>query len=250
MRKTATRTVAAVIGVGLLATGVLIAIRVLGGGDRDDVVGPACDEGPTVPGIDVSYHQETIAWRRVREAGIRFAFVRVSDGLTVIDPMFRANWDGAKQARVARGAYQFFRPEQSATDQADVMIEALRRDPGELPPAIDVEVTGGRSRAQVAAAIRAWIDRVRDRAGVEPIVYTSPDFWGGATGNLDVSAQALWVAHYTSGCPRVPAPWTEWRYWQHSKTGKVPGIRRPVDLNVFAGSIDELLAQRRAVASN
>src|ERR1700755_3076238 len=37
---------------------------------------PVCVTGPTIPGIDVSYFQQTIDWHRVYRAGIRFAFIR------------------------------------------------------------------------------------------------------------------------------------------------------------------------------
>ena len=49
---------------------------------------PDCRTGPTTPGIDVSYHQRAIDWPRVRRAGIRFAFIRVSDGANLRDTMF------------------------------------------------------------------------------------------------------------------------------------------------------------------
>jgi lysozyme len=210
--------------------------------DRDDPADtPGCVDGPTTTGIDVSYHQDTIQWAKVRKAGIRFAFIRVSDGTTFDDPRFAANWDGAKQAHILRGAYQYFRPDESATAQADLLIAAIARDRGELAPVIDVETTGGKTPAQIAAAIRTWVDRVRTRLGVDPIVYTSPEFWRERVGNADFSSQPLWLAHYTTECPRVPSPWLRWTFWQYSKNGKVPGIRGPVDLDVFAGSIDELL---------
>lgn len=198
---------------------------------------PDCSVGPTIPGIDVSYYQETIDWPRVYRAGMRFAFIRVSDGTTLGDPMFVRNWAGARRATLRRGAYQYFRPDQSALAQADLLIAAIARDPGELPPAIDVEITGGKSPAQLAAGIRTWVDRVRARLHVEPIVYTSPEFWRDAVGGADLSAQPLWLAHYTTDCPRVPAPWTRWRFWQHSERGQVPGIQGPVDLDVLAGAL-------------
>ena len=201
---------------------------------------PSCSDGPTTPGIDVSYYQETIDWPRVYRAGMRFAFIRISDGTTNSDPMFVRNWAGAKRAKLRRGVYQYFRPEESATAQADLVIAALARDPGELPPAIDVEVTGGKTPAQLAAGVRTWIDRVRSRLHVEPIVYTSPDFWRDRVGDANLSAQPLWIAHYTTDCPRVPPAWPRWAFWQHSERGQVPGIDGPVDLDVFAGSIDAL----------
>ncbi|MBA3452540.1 MAG: hypothetical protein H0T42_05515 [Deltaproteobacteria bacterium] len=223
----------------VLGAGAALMVAMIVGGDGPVGV-PDCGEGPTTPGIDVSYHQDKIQWSKVRKAGIRFAFIRVSDGTTVEDPRFAENWAGAKQAHVLRGAYQFFRPEQSPTAQADLLIAAIARDGGELPPVIDVEATGGKSPAQIAGAIKVWVERVRNRLGVEPIIYTSPEFWRDRVGGADFSAQKLWLAHYTAECPRVPAPWKAWTFWQYSKTGRVSGIKGDVDLDVFAGTIDDL----------
>ena len=223
-----------------LGVGAALMVAMAVGGDDGPAGTPDCAEGPTVPGIDVSYHQDKIQWAKVRKAGIRFAFIRVSDGTTVEDPRFDENWAGAKQAHIARGAYQFFRPEQSPTAQADLLIAAIARDSGELAPVIDVEATGGRNPAQIAGAIKVWVERVRNRLGVEPIIYTSPEFWRDRVGGAELTGQPLWLAHYTAECPRVPAPWKAWTFWQYSKTGRVDGIKGDVDLDVFAGTIDDL----------
>lgn len=206
---------------------------------------PACVQGPTVRGIDVSYYQDTIQWKRVRKSGVMFAFVRASDGTAIADPMFAKNWAEARRAGVMRGAYQYFRPEVGAVAQADVLIAALGKDRGELPPVIDVETSGGLSPARVEKAVRAWVARVRDKLGVEPIIYASPELWRELTNGADLSRQPLWVAHYTSDCPTVPPHWTAWRFWQHSDRGTVPGIARPVDLDVFAGTFADLEAFAR-----
>jgi lysozyme len=203
-----------------------------------------CLPGPSIPGIDVSYHQETIDWPRVRRAGIRFAFIRVSDGVSIHDAKFATNWAEARRAGVVRGAYQYFRPDQSVTAQAELMVQAMRsRGPGDLPPALDIEVDGGLATTIVAARATAWIAHVRDRLGVEPIVYTGSDLWrnGGADA---LGSQPLWLAHYTRSCPVIPAPWTRWTFWQHTDHGAVPGIEGPVDLDRFAGALDELADAR------
>ena len=205
---------------------------------------PRCPIGPTTPGIDVSYYQEAIDWPRVRRAGIRFAFIRLSDGAQLRDTRFATNWAEARRAGVVRGAYQFFRPDQSALAQADLMIATLQNgDPGDLPPVIDIEVDGGLHPTVVAARAQQWIERVRDKLGVEPIVYTGSDLWrsGGAE---PLGTQPLWVAHYTQNCPTLPPPWTRWRFWQHTDRGAVPGIAGPVDLDLFAGTLGELHADR------
>ncbi len=207
---------------------------------RTNPVPPECKLGPTTPGVDVSYYQGDIAWSRVHRAGVQFAFIRVSDGSTINDTKFQTNWTGAKRAGVLRGAYQFFRPEESPLDQANVLVRALRTSgAGELPPVIDIEVTGGLPLATVVANARVWIEHVRSQLGVEPIVYTNPGMWGWRNPD-ELGKQLLWLAHYTEACPRVPPPWARWTFWQYTENGRVDGIDGPVDLDVFDGPPDEL----------
>lgn len=199
-----------------------------------------CKLGPTTAGIDVSYYQGDIAWPRVRRAGVRFAWIRAYDGLDVFDPQFVANWTGARDAKILRGAYQFFRPELSPIDQADALIRLLRTHGlGELPPVLDIETTGGLALDAVAARAKAWIDRVRAELKLEPIVYTNYGMWRWRPAT-ELGTQPLWLAHYTTQCPSIPAPWARWSFWQYTDAGRVPGIATPVDLDVFDGTIDDL----------
>jgi lysozyme len=192
-----------------------------------------CQLGPTTPGIDVSYYQGDIAWNRVHNAGVQFAFIRVSDGADIFDVKFEANWLGARRAKILRGAYQFFRPEESPIDQANIMVRTLRQHGrGELPPVIDIEVTSGLPLAVVAQNAKIWIEHVRSQLGVEPIVYTNPGMWSGSGEAAPLATQPLWLAHYTEACPRVPSPWTRWTYWQYTENGRVAGIDGPVDLDL------------------
>ncbi|HEX5058982.1 MAG TPA: GH25 family lysozyme [Kofleriaceae bacterium] len=201
---------------------------------------PECKLGPTTAGIDVSYYQGDITWSRVKRAGVQFAFIRVSDGATIVDTKFEANWTGAKRAHVLRGAYQFFRPNESPIEQANLLVRTLRaRGAGELPPVIDIEVTDGVPLATVVANARVWIEQVRSQLGVEPIVYTNYGMfrWGGAE---PLARQLLWLAHYTEACPSIPPPWQRWTFWQYTENGRVDGIDGAVDLDVFDGTSDEL----------
>jgi lysozyme len=201
---------------------------------------PGCKLGQTVAGIDVSYYQGAIAWPRVRRAGVRFAFVRAYDGLFTFDASFVANWKGAGTAGVLRGAYQYFRPAASAIEQADALVRVLRTyGAGELPPVLDVETLDGLALADVAAAAKVWVDRVRTQLGIEPIVYTSFSMWQ-ARPAAELGTQPLWLAHYTTECPSIPRPWLRWVFWQYTDSGRVPGISTPVDLDVFDGSLDDL----------
>jgi lysozyme len=237
------------LGIGLLAIAVAVGVYVLvlhGGEDGKRPPRPQeCKLGPTTPGIDVSYYQGEITWSRVRRAGIRFAFIRVSDGTEVFDVRFEDNWRGAHRAKILRGAYQFFRPEQSPIDQANLLIRTLRaHGAGELPPVIDIEETGGLPLATVVERAQQWIARVRAELKVEPIVYTNPAMWQ-YRGAPELASQTLWLAHYTEQCPSIPAPWTRWTFWQYTDDGRVPGIEGAVDLNVFDGTLADLKKRYR-----
>jgi lysozyme len=207
-----------------------------------------CGNGSTVNGMDVSYYETSIDWAAAHAAGIEFAFIRVSDGLQFPDPKFGEYWSGARAAGVMRGAYQFFRPAEDPIAQADLLLDQIEQmgalEPGDLPPVIDVEVSGGLSTSEVAAKVRAWVAHVTDAIGRPPIIYAGLYSWPDLTGSADITTSPLWIAQYTSApCPNIPAPWTRWRFWQHTATGSVDGIPGSMlDLNVFDGTIDELHA--------
>jgi lysozyme len=203
-----------------------------------------CADGATTKGIDVSKWQGTIDWQKVANAGFKYAFIRVSDGINTPDAKFAANWTGAKSVGIIRGAYQFFRPSQSVTAQADLMIQKVGPyQPGDLPPVIDVEVDGGLSPPTVASKVRQWVDRVQAALGVVPIIYTGKYFWRDEVGSpASFAENPLWIAQYTSLCPDIPAPWTKWTFWQYTDAGTVPGIAGGVDTNRFNGSLEQLQA--------
>jgi len=220
--------------------------------DGDDIDGVprarVCADGTTTKGIDVSKWQGTIDWAKVKNAGYAFAFIRVSDGANTVDSKFSSNWANAKAAGIIRGAYQFFRPGQSVTAQADLMISKLGPyQPGDLPPVIDVEDDAGLAPATVASRVRQWVDRVKGAVGVEPIVYTGKYFWRDEVGSpASFAPNALWIAQYTSLCPDIPGPWTRWTFWQYTDAGSVPGISGHVDTNRFNGSLAQLQAFAQA----
>lgn len=202
-----------------------------------------CADGATVQGVDVSYYQEKIDWKAVAGTSVKFAIVRVSDGIGFSDPRFQENWKGAKEAGLVRGVYQFFRPAQDPVKQADLVIDALAADPigeGDLPVVLDVETQDGVSNATLRARMKTWLDRVETATGKKPIVYTAAFMQNVVGGGF--ADYTLWVANYTSECPLVPSGWTDWSMWQYSDKGKVAGIQGNVDRNVWNGTLDDLLA--------
>jgi lysozyme len=193
-------------------------------------------------GVDVSSYQGTIDWSQVAASNYTFAFARVSDGTSSLDPTFLTNYAGIKAAGMAAGAYQFFEPSQDPVAQADELLAAIGPlAPGDLAPMLDVEVTGGQSEAAIIQNIDIWVNTVEAGLGVAPIIYTTPGFWDSEVDSNAFSADPLWVANWGVALPTIPFGWTPdrltgWTFWQHSDDGFVSGISGSVDLDYFNGS--------------
>ena len=204
-----------------------------------------CAQGPTLEGIDVSYWQGSINWDQVAADGISFAFIRVSDGTTTYDNKFQYNWSEAKRVGIVRGVYQFFRPNQDPVAQADLLISEIggAMTPGDLPPVIDVESSGGLSKSTVVNRVAQWVDRIETVLGVSPIIYTSPGLWSSYANSSAFGDYTLWVAHYYVNCPTMPTGWSDWEFHQYTDSGDVDGIGSVyVDRNVFNGTMADLQA--------
>ena len=203
-----------------------------------------CPAGTTLPGIDVSYYQQTINWDQVAAAGIKFAFIRVSDGSTFVDPQYQTNWSEARRVGITRGTYQFFRPGQNPITQADLLLTEMGPlQPGDLPPVVDVEDSDGQSQSVVIQKLQDWLDHVEaGLGGVVPIIYTSPGLWSGLANSSAFAGYPLWVAHWGVTCPTMPTGWTDWVFHQTSESGSVSGISTAVDTDVFNGDAAALAA--------
>jgi lysozyme len=203
-----------------------------------------CADGPTTYGIDVSRFQGTIDWQKVADSGVKFAFIQISRSLTDVDAKFDYNWRRAKEVGILRGAYQRFHPGQDVIGQADLFLAKLGApEPGDLPPMLDVEDSDGLGAAQIAAAVRTWMERVEPVVGKKPIIYTGFYFWRDSVGSADFAEHPLWIANYSATCPLVPDAWTRWTFHQYSSTVNVPGIsENTTDVNKFNGTLAELQA--------
>jgi lysozyme len=193
-------------------------------------------------GLDVSHYQGTVDWQQVFQAGYLFAFIKATDGITYVDPMFATNWGGAKAAGLLRGAYHFFEANDDPQQQAQNFLDTVTLEPGDLPPVIDVEsssTSGQVSTATIIDSIATWLQTVEQATGLTPIIYTNPGYWN-SLGTEQFSGYPLWVAEYGVASPTLPTGWTSWALWQFSQSGQIPGVTTAVDLDLFQGSLQSL----------
>lgn len=202
-----------------------------------------CADGPTVYGIDVSRFQGTIDWQPVKDSGVVYAWIQISRSVTDLDAKFDYNWRRAKEVGILRGAYQRFQPDQDVARQAEIFLDTLGPyEAGDMPPMLDVEDDGGRTPAQIAAAVQQWMDIVEPVVGVKPIIYTGYYFWKDKVA-ADFSEHPLWIANYSAECPLIPDTWSRWTFHQYSSSARIPGItENTVDVNKFNGTLEELKA--------
>jgi len=200
--------------------------------------------GYTVHGIDVSRYQRRINWQEVaamKSMGkqIRFCFIKATQGNYRTDAYFDRNWKYSGEAGLIRGAYHYFDPAVRGELQADYFLKRYRAEAGDLPPVLDIEESGRIRRATLRAEVKKWLDRVEEKTGVRPLIYTHTKFYRHMLGE-DFDSYPFWVAHYHSGDePRI---YRDWHFWQHSESGYVNGITGRVDFNVFSG--DSLQLER------
>lgn len=198
--------------------------------------------GYGIHGIDISHHQKNISWKDVASIDvngtkIQFAFIKATEGITRQDLHFSLNWKKSKEAGLIRGAYHFYYPTRDAVKQAENFINQVKLEAGDLPPVLDIEVSKGKSKAEIVKGCQTWCDAIEKHYGVKPIIYTNPHFYEKYLID-DFDDYPLWVAHYYQDIPRIEH--RDWLFWQHSDCAVIKGIDKPVDLNVFNGDIKDL----------
>lgn len=94
-------------------------------------------------GVDISSYQSDVDMEKLREQGIRFVFIKATEGSSSQDGMFPANWENAKNAGLPAGAYHFFSYDSPGSTQAENFINTVGDDlKGRLLPVVDVEYYG------------------------------------------------------------------------------------------------------------
>ena len=199
--------------------------------------------GYQVHGIDVSHYQGDINWKMLEQTRqgqfpIQFIFMKATEGGDYSDDRFTANFDSARAHGFIRGAYHFYNPKTDANKQADFFIQSVKLEPGDLPPVLDIEKKG-KDMKKLQSDLKVWLRKVESHYGVKPIIYASYKFKTHYLNDSVFNTYPYWIAHYYVDSVRYEG---DWKFWQHTDVGTLPGIEEKVDLNVFNGEKNELEA--------
>jgi lysozyme len=197
-----------------------------------------------VNGIDVSDFQPNVSWPTVHQAGYSFAYTKATEGAGWTAQTFGGNWSGIKAAGMLRGAYHMFHFDEDPVAQANHFLDVVNPQPGDLPPALDLELAVPPDVAPIPA-IAQWLHVVEASAKVRCVLYMGYYFWQGALlATTGFAGHPLWLAQYSSGpAPSLaPAAWKSWSFWQYTDSQPVPGTGGAVDADKFNGDLDALEA--------
>lgn len=197
-------------------------------------------------GIDVSSNQPAGICRMVP---LDFAIVKATGNppgfaWDYVNPYWPQQIDDALSASGCGGLYHFTYGLDAATE-ADFFLGEIEGYIGRAMLVIDYE---GNAIYRGREWLRAFISRIQERTGVNPVVYASSaviNEQGLAELCRDLNC-ALWSANYwrgydvingydTSGCSMDVA---ESALWQYTSCGRLDGYGANLDLDVFFGDKD------------
>ncbi|MBP3715640.1 MAG: glycoside hydrolase family 25 protein [Phocaeicola sp.] len=198
--------------------------------------------GNYIHGIDLSHYQGTIHWNELAEAQkgpfpIQFMFIKATEGGDLEDNMFASNFDSAKVYGFIRGAYHFFNSKTDPLKQANFFIENVKLEEDDLPPVLDIEQKVD-DEEMLRRNVKIWLNRIENYYHKKPIIYASYRYKTRYLNDSTLNSYPYWIAHYYVDSVQYQG---QWKFWQHTDVGTLPGIKENVDLDVFNGTMDELL---------
>lgn len=194
-------------------------------------------------GIDISKHNGNIDFKKVKEAGFEFIFIRIAYrgygkvGNLKEDEMCKINLKNAKDAGLKLGAYVFSQAidENEAIEEAKFAVDLLKGYELDLPLVFDPEtIKGDIARTDNVDGLQftknaiVFCEEIK-KSGFTPAIYSNlvwEDYYYDLSKLQDYD---IWYADY-SNIPQTPY---NFKYWQFSEVGIVDGVSGLVDLNVM-----------------
>ncbi|MDA6068821.1 glycoside hydrolase family 25 protein [Flavobacterium sp. AC] len=194
-----------------------------------------------VIGIDVSEFQGKVQWDEVEvleeKYPVKFVFIRATAGNDKVDRQFKRNWEGAKEHKIMRGAYHYYRPNENSIEQANLFIKTVKLQKGDLPPVLDIErLPKNQSLDSLKKGLKRWLNKVETHYQVRPIIYTGERYYDDFL-KEEFGQYLFWIANYNFYREKIE---DDWLFWQFTEKGSLPGIKHRVDVNIYNGDLQQL----------
>lgn len=195
-----------------------------------------------VKGVDVSHHNPILNWQAVQEQNISFAYMKATEGNSHVDRNYIYNYDLARKTNLKVGSYHFYTFGLSGKEQAQHFLKTAKFGAGDMIPAIDVEHSPTNVYSKDKAFIALVVEELKvlenelyERFGVHPVIYTNRDCY-----KLYIDGyfpeNIIWMCDlHNEPSDKVK----NWRIWQFTHKGELPGVEGEVDLNYYRYSFEE-----------
>ncbi|MEO8148076.1 MAG: glycoside hydrolase family 25 protein [Bacteroidia bacterium] len=209
-----------------------------------------------IKGIDLSHHNSTIKdWNSIRNAGIAFAIIKVSDGVNSPDKYASEHATMAQKKGLKIGYYHFAHPDTKsggniiadAKAEANDFMSRLKTLPhSDLDFFLDLENWGPAPQNDSSlnpVDYLLWANTFIDellRAANEPgksvVIYSRKEYLDRKLpGNHNLGKYKFWISRYINDYNKAIAPvgWNDWYLWQFTETGAFANNMGTFDLNIM-----------------
>ena len=198
--------------------------------------------GDSITAIDVSAYQEDIDWQKVADSGVEMAMIRAAfrgwgeKGVIKVDEYVHKNLQGADEVGLTVGVYFFSQATsiEEVDEEIDILLDTIKDHNITGYVVFDWEYVSEEARtadmdARTLTDCSLHFCKRIEEAGYEPMVYFNAYQGINLLELEELKAYDFWLARYTD---RMNFPYRV-RMWQYTDSGKVPGIKGKVDINVF-----------------
>ena len=185
-------------------------------------------------GIDVSYHNDKIDWKKVKQSEVEYAIVRCGYGTNINsqdDKRWEENIKGCIDNNIPYGAYLYSYADsvEKASSEADHAIRLLQGKNLKYPVYYDLEENSIRNKLsmkEIADIAETFCNKLSAK-GYTVGIYANTDWFTNYLTDSRFNNWTKWVAQYNTTCTYKG----KYDMWQCSSTGSIPGISGKVDLN-------------------
>ena len=204
-------------------------------GDDGDDSEETTDTG--IKGIDVSYAQGAVDWKKVKASGVEFVMMRSSRGALsdtrpiAEDTTFRYNVTEATKAGLKVGVYHYLYAHtvSEAKKEAKFLIKTISPYKITYPVVLDIEEQSQANlgKETLTKIAKAFLDEI-NAAGYYAMLYSNKSWLTTYFDMSKLSGYEVWLAQWNT----VPTYTGDFGMWQYTCKGIVSGIDGYVDLNL------------------
>ena len=190
-------------------------------------------------GIDVSKHNGTIDWQKVKNSGIEFAIIRCGYGQNLVeqdDSKFEYNVSECERLGIPYGVYlySYALNTANASSEADHVLRLVNGRNPQLGIWLDVEDDeyytkyGFPTNEMFINIITTFCEKIKANGYDNVGIYSNLTWLNGRLNDSRLDKYDKWVAQWGNECTYKK----DYAMWQYSDSGQVNGISGNVDMDI------------------